>query len=157
MNEEKYHFYEYPGIHRSLVFAFRGAMFYYNEKRQPELSLKVESGYRCYSQMKAKDRFTCNHLGKALDLHVYEKAGVDWARNAEKRAAYSDDLREHFRQKCAAHTNWTKRNAFSLEPRNIAPTWVHLDVREFSMQYLKESFFAKNNDVLNGSPMQTLL
>ena len=68
---EAYRKYEYPGIHRSLVWALRSVMFYCSSKEK-ELGYSVKcvaSGYRCDEDNKQHNRNTTNHMGKALDIH----------------------------------------------------------------------------------------
>lgn len=50
-----------------------------------------------------------------------------------------------------AEYRWGGKNIFALEPssRNrigeefIATTWVHIDVRTFSLEYLKDEYFVR--------------
>ena len=56
------------------------------------------------------------------------------------------------------------KNIFALEPssRNrigeefIATTWVHIDVRTFSLEYLKDEYFVKDNNKVNGENIVVL-
>ncbi len=46
---EKHRKYEYPGIHRSLICAYRASMFYIDKDKQLNFKTKwIESGYRCH-------------------------------------------------------------------------------------------------------------
>lgn len=38
----------------------------------------------------------------------------------------------------------------ALEPADIAPTWIHMDVRCYSRKYLDDKYFIKNIQELNG-------
>lgn len=67
---------------------------------------------------------------------------------------------------CDARYRWAKPNFVSLEPGNrvkksgelaVAPTWVHYDVRSFQLVYLKDEYFAKSVEQVNGISMQTLI
>jgi hypothetical protein len=44
---------------------------------------------------------------------------------------------------------WSNSNQKSLEPENIAPTWIHMDIRNYESKYLLDRFFVKSNDELN--------
>ena len=62
---EAYHKYEYPGIHRMLLWSVR-AVFFYNQ----EYTFTVNSGYRCSENNKQNGRASTNHCGKAIDIDV---------------------------------------------------------------------------------------
>jgi hypothetical protein len=91
-------------------------------------------------------------MGKALDLHIYKLSD---SINTEKNA---DKVRDLLIKYTNAEYRWGGKNVFALEPssRNrietefIATTWVHYDVRTFHLDYLKDEFFAKNNNAVNG-------
>jgi hypothetical protein len=38
---------------------------------------------------------------------------------------------------------WTANNRKALEPKDIAPTWIHMDVRNYERRYLAERFFVR--------------
>jgi hypothetical protein len=110
--------------------------------------------------MEQTKRDTANHLGKAVDLHVYSKVSNSWQRDANDRAKNTvlcDSLRTLFENKCDAKLNWTGSNNFSLEPKTISDTWVHLDVRQYANVYLDDKFFSKTEDDLNAKPICNLL
>ena len=62
---EQYNKYEYPSLHRSLLFGFCALNFYLSRQNVYKFRL-VSSGYRCSQHPDGK--ITCNHRGKALDI-----------------------------------------------------------------------------------------
>jgi hypothetical protein len=157
---ESYHWYEYPGIHRSVLWAIKGAMYYYAQKSNPDLSIRISSGYRCNDNMEAKKRYTCNHLGKAVDLHVCEKKDGKWFRQSGQdvvNGKRSDELRLHLESKAEAVLEWKQANHFSLEGSSLAKTWAHIDCRMFDEVYLKDSLFCKTSTDLEGESLNQLV
>ena len=157
-NDEPHHQYEYPGIHRSLLWAVRGIMHYVANETNGDMKIDYSSGYRCSVNNNLKGRKSTNHMGKAIDLFLFKKAGLDWAAGDEAtQKKQSDKLRGFFQQKTSAQIGWSAPNKISLEPNNIAPTWTHVDVRNFQSSYLKDVLFCKNEKDLDGSKMIDLL
>lgn len=158
--DEKIRKYEYPGIHRSLIWALRAAMFYTTViEKEMKYSLKcIFSGYRCHENNKQHKRSSTNHMGKALDLH-FNKNG--------KRTQIPREV-EEIRQKIFVkhlgnQVRWDNDNKFSLEPgiaaykgEFTASTWIHYDVRQFDLKYLKDDFFVKNINQVNGESIVAL-
>lgn len=157
---EKNRKYEYPGIHRTLLWAQRAIQFYL-DKIEGDLKIKVGmifSGYRCnidnsqHLDQNGNPRASTNHMGKALDLHIY---GLSDRNNSESNANKVRDLLEKY---SGAKYRWGIDNVISLEPdsRNrvgtefIATTWVHYDVRAFDLTYLHDQYFAKSATAFNG-------
>ncbi|WP_271784928.1 DUF4280 domain-containing protein [Aquimarina algiphila] len=151
--KEKFRKYEYPGIHRSLLWAYKAIMFYLTKKENAKYSInKIKSGYRCHEDNKQNSRTTTNHMGKAIDIH-FNKDG--------KRTRELIDV-ERVRDKVIIPTNkaqirWTAKNLFSVEPSRktypkefIATSWIHMDVRRFELKYLKDEYFADTLDKING-------
>ncbi|WP_185247647.1 peptidoglycan-binding domain-containing protein [Chryseobacterium bernardetii] len=152
--------YEYPGIHRSLIWALRAAMFYTTViEKDLKYSVKcIFSGYRCWINNDIHNRSSTNHMGKALDLH-FNKNG--------KRTQVPKDI-EEVRQKIFVkylgnQVRWNETNKFSLEPgvavykgEFIASTWIHYDVRQFELKYLADEYFVKNINQVNGESIFTL-
>lgn len=128
---EAYHKKEYFGIHRSLLWAFRAILFY-----NPQYTFTVNSGYRCRTDNINKNRQSTRHMGKAIDIDPGS------ARNC-------DDVRRRIVEKSNAQIGWNSINKKSLEPSFIAPTWIHLDVSNFSQQYLIDEYFVINETDLN--------
>lgn len=147
---EKSRKYEYPGIHRSLLWAYKAMMFYASKKEGGKYSInKINSGYRCHENNKQHSRSSTNHMGKAIDIH-FNKNGV--------RTREITDV-EAIRDKIIiptnkAQINWGSKNKFSLEPsRNasfVATSWIHMDVRQFDLEYLKDEFFANTAAKIKG-------
>ncbi len=146
--------YEYPGVHRSLIWALRAAMFYTTViEKNLKYSIKcIFSGYRCWEDNAIHNRRSTNHMGKALDIH-FNKNG--------KRTQVPKDI-EEVRQKIFVkylgnQVRWSEKNKFSLEPgiasyrgEYTASTWIHYDVRQFELQYLTDNFFVTNINQVNG-------
>ena len=146
---EKYRKYEYPGIHRTIYWATKALMHYF-ATLESGLGYKVgdiSSGYRCHVDNAQNKRGTTNHMGKALDLHIYRTSDNKRAGGRDRGA---DEGRDLFVKYSNAKINWTTSNEISLEPRNIAPTWVHVDVREFEIKYLEDGFFANDGEKADG-------
>lgn len=120
----------------------------------------VKSGYRCWSDNNAHNRSTTNHMGKALDIHmVYNNPKITVAN-------LCDDAREVMIKYCNAYYRWDVKNVISLEVGNrvkistdkaIASTWVHFDVRSFELDSLKDEYFAKSVEQVNGLSMRSLI
>ncbi|WP_278381176.1 hypothetical protein [Chryseobacterium arthrosphaerae] len=157
---EKRRKYEYPGIHRSLLWVEKAIKFYLDvQKKQNGLRVgKINSGYRCNANNKINKRHSTNHMGKALDIHIYKLSDTI---NTEKNA---DIVRDLLIKYTNAKYRWSEHNVFALEPssRNrigeeyIATTWVHYDVRTFDLEYLKDEYFVKDNDSVNGESITVL-
>jgi len=162
---EAKHNYEYPGIHRSLLFALKALLFYLKDTESEYSFALIPSGYRCHFDK----RKTTNHQGKAIDIQFNKGK---WAiRGPEKKnIAELEAIRKKFFDKCLnAKTNWTPSNHFGLEPigllyytdkkgetqidPNYSYSWIHLDVREFNQDYLRDDLFCKDSATLNGVPM----
>jgi len=137
---EAYHQYEYPGIHRMLLWASRAVRFYHSD-----LEFVFTSGYRCSEDNKQNGRSSTNHCGKAVDIDVILKPG-EGKRDDMRRC---DQLRGSLVEKSNAQIGWNARNRKSLEPSNIAPTWVHYDVRSYDQKYLKDEFFCTDTKSLD--------
>lgn len=127
--------YEYPGIHRMILWAAR-ALFAY----RPDMQFVFSSGYRCSVDNQIHQRTTTNHHGKAVDIDIVLPPGMS------KRAdmARCDEVRGLLVAKSNAQIGWLGANRKSLEPADIAPTWVHYDVRSYEPKYLKDDFFCQD-------------
>ncbi len=62
-----------------------------------------------------------------------------------------DEIRGKLVELENAQIGWNASNRKALEPANIAPTWVHYDVRCYEREYLKDRFFCRNEEELHGS------
>ena len=164
---EKYHQYEYPGVHRCLLWGVRAIMFYCTIDHKNSIRFqKIFSGYRCDVDNRSHGRPTTNHMGKAVDLHF-----ETWVDNEWKRRTLSDDanfkscnkIRELAAKRLKASTSWVPGGEFGLEPggsrikQGEAYTWVHLDVREWDKAFLDDDFFVKTAADLDGESMNSLL
>lgn len=129
---EAYHQYEYPGIHRMILWAARAIFFYHTD-----LQFVFTSGYRCSEDNRQNGRSSTNHCGKAVDFDLLLKPG-EGKRDDMYRC---DMIRGSLVEKSNAQIGWGANNRKSLEPSNIAPTWVHYDVRSYASKYLKDEFF----------------
>ena len=149
---EAYHKYEYPGIHRSLFWALKAAMFYMEKDGGTYTLNKISSGYRCREDNKQNNRTSTNHMGKALDLH-FNKNGNRTRVVADIEAVRADIFVKYL----GAQYSWNNPNKFSLETTaQGAGTWVHYDVRSFEATYLEDKYFAKTDALVKGEPMAAL-
>jgi peptidoglycan hydrolase-like protein with peptidoglycan-binding domain len=141
---ELYHLYEYPGVHRMLLWAYRAAQFY---GRTHNWQLTINSAYRCSIDNANHGRQSTNHHGKAIDIDIIGGAGTDRGRCNELRSILQD--------KAAAQLGWAARDRKALEPPHIAPTWVHLDVRCYRPAFLDDRFFVTSIEALDAAPPGT--
>lgn len=135
---EAYHRREYPGIHKAILHAFRGACFYLGRAGFPVPVLT--SGYRCWVHNHAKNRRSTNHMGKALDLDFPLQPGEDKRDDANR----CDEARGVLVEKAGFQVGWHGTNRKALEPSHIAPTWIHMDVRCYEDVYLVDELFVAN-------------
>ncbi len=153
---EKSNKYEFPGIHRSLLFGLKAVLFYLSKQKTYSFG-KISSGYRC----RFKNFKTTNHQGKAIDIQ-FDKGKWQIRGQLYKNIAELTKIREDiFYKYLNAKTSWTEKNSFSLEPiglqsdnkiidGNHTYSWIHLDVREFDKKYMDDKYFCKNSTALNG-------
>lgn len=153
--------YEYPGMHRSLLWAVKASIFYASiiEKDLKYSINCIFSSYRCHEDNKIHKRSSTNHMGKAVDLHI-NKNGI-----RTRNVSNVDEIRQKvFVKHLGSQIRWDKKNMFSLEPgvnpkykgEFLATTWIHLDVRQFELKYLEDKFFVKSLSDLNGENLITL-
>jgi hypothetical protein len=135
--------YEYPGIHRMLLWSYRAAMYYAEPKGW---KLTINSGYRCSEDNKQNHRTSTNHHGKAIDIDILDPPSkpVDMAR--------CNELRGILVERANAQIGWGAANRKSLEPSDIAPTWVHLDVRNYDRRHLDDRYFVSDAAQLDRAP-----
>jgi len=62
---EAYYRYEYPGIHKAILWSARAVMYY-----NPQYKMVFTSGYRCEQDNVIHGRTSTNHHGKAVDLGI---------------------------------------------------------------------------------------
>ena len=161
---EPFHMYEYPGIHRSLLFGLKSLKYYFSIQNEYSLDY-ITSGYRC----RFKNYSTTNHQGKAIDIQFSK--GSWKIRGAENRniQVLKDIYNNIFKKFLNAKYQWVNgKNNFSTEPidlkykanvkidMNYTYSWIHLDVREFDNEYLNDKYFCKNSQTLNGKSLVEL-
>lgn len=129
---EAYHLYEYPGVHRMLLWAVRAAFLYL-----PQHKFVVASGYRCSVDNRKHGRNSTNHHGKAIDIDVVARPGEDKQDDMVK----CESIRGRIVETAHAQVGWAAANRKALEPSTIAPTWVHYDVRCYEPKYLEDEWF----------------
>lgn len=137
---EAFHRYEYPGVHRLLLWAVRAAFFYL-----PEHRFVVTSCYRCGVDNARRGRASTNHHGKAIDLDIVLQPGEDKRADMQK----CDAVRGRIVATADAQIGWSAPNRKALEPASIAPTWVHYDVRCYEAQYLAPAMFCRTLEALD--------
>jgi len=139
--DEKGYQYEYPGMHRMLLWAVRALYHYMSDYR-----FTVNSGYRCRDSNAMHGRDTTNHHGKAIDL------GVDLAPGESAFTSQSapNVARAVLQATAHAQIGWSHLNQKALEPASIAPTWVHYDVRCYERKYLGDEMFCTTLAQLDG-------
>lgn len=132
---EMYYQYEYPGIHQAILHTFRAVLFY--SKRLGFPKPVITCGYRCHEHNRQKGRTSTNHMGKALDFDFSLKPGED-KRDDQKRC---DAFRGRMVEFANFQIGWGAVNRKALEPSEIAPIWIHMDVRNYERKYLDEKYF----------------
>ena len=135
--------YEYPGIHRMLLWTFRAAKFYAAPKGW---KLTINSSYRCSVDNQQHNRTSTNHRGKAIDIDIMNPPSK--LEDMER----SNELRAILVERSNAQLGWAATNRKALEPANIAPTWVHLDVRTYDRKYLDDRYFVTDTAQLDSAP-----
>ncbi|WP_219434371.1 glycosyl hydrolase 108 family protein [Prevotella intermedia] len=160
INKKEYKGKEYPGMHRSLLFALKGLIFYLRKTKSNYSLNKIDSGYRCWDNNKQKGRTSTNHMGCALDLHF----NINGSRT--RNVKDMENIRSNYfcaymnAPKNARQTygfGWESER-IGLEPKKFnngkkgADTWVHFDVREFR-KYKSDIFYIKSKTELIKSSM----
>ena len=140
---EAFHRYEYPGVHKAILHTLRAATFYLTRAQYPKLT--VASGYRCWICNEQKGRSSTNHMGKALDFDFPLAAGEDKRDDANR----CDKARGLLVELGGFQTGWGANDRKAFEPSNIAPTWIHMDVRCYQKQFLDDKFFVTSNEQLD--------
>ncbi len=115
---EKNRKYEYPGIHRSIIYGLKGVLFYLdNTEKSLNYSFnKISSGYRCHIDNEQNDRASTNHMGKALDIH-FNKDG-----KRTRKVSDIEDIRSKiFKKYLGAKFDWKagQKNIFNLESTKV--------------------------------------
>lgn len=153
---ERYHKYERPGIHRSLLWG-TSALKFYLSKQDVYKYLWKTAGYRCWDHNRSVPRQTTNHMGKAVDIQ-FSKNGHNILGSVRSNLPLLHEIYDKFYKKyLQAKYQWVDgKNNFSIEPIGIGEgftnSWIHLDVREFDNEYLDDRYFVRTQEkVLNGS------
>jgi len=139
---EQYHKYEYPGLHRMILWAYAAAAFHC---RARGLETQINSAYRCWVDNKEHGRNSTNHMGKALDIGFANLPAAD-------RPRVANEVRSMLQRTALAQINWTEPNRKALEPESLARTWVHYDVRSYLPPHLDDRYFVRSLDELFREP-----
>jgi len=137
---EAYYQYEYPGIHKAVLHTFRACVFYVKMLNFPEPI--ISCGYRCSVNNLQHNRTSTNHFGKAIDIDFIIAGKSKYDKNTDKELC--DKFRAKLMQLSNFQIGWGNKNQKSLEPKDIAPTWIHMDIRCYEPKYLLDWFFVKN-------------
>lgn len=149
---------ERPGMHRSIFWALRAALYYVGDKDK-ELCfkfLKISSGYRCWEDNKKHHRTTHNHMGDALD--------IQFAKDDAKIRCEGADLeklrKKIFHDRLGGQMGWgnpakcPEDIRLSLERKEDGATsWIHADVRNFLPAYKDPRYYAVKQSYADGDPM----
>jgi peptidoglycan hydrolase-like protein with peptidoglycan-binding domain len=127
-----------------LLWTYRAAQFY---GRANNWQLTINSAYRCSIDNRNHGRSSTNHHGKAIDIDILGGIGTDRSR--------CNELRSILQEKAGAQLGWAARDRKALEPPNIAPTWVHLDVRCYQPAHLDDRYFVTSLEALDSAPPGT--
>ncbi|MWP74329.1 peptidoglycan-binding domain-containing protein, partial [Gilliamella sp. Pra-s52] len=157
--------YEYPGLHRSLLFGFCAINFYLGRQNVYRVR-EVSSGYRCSQHPQGKT--TSNHRGKALDIQ-FNKGTWEIRLRKYKNIEPLKYIRDNFFVTYLnAQRKWSNINLFTTEPIGLNPddsiidkkhtySWIHMDVRTFEKQYLLDEYFCTDATTLNKEKLITLI
>ena len=148
--KEPYRKYEYPGIHRSTLWAVSAMKFYLDFSKSEFKKYDINRGYRCWADNNFHNRKSTNHFGKAADIR-FTKNELRTFSNTD-----SNKIRENIFNKYLNAKWWGNPNFFTLEKESDgAVTYVHVDCRDFSIAYMDNKFFVKNQlDVKGKSIVQ---
>ncbi|WP_165024394.1 hypothetical protein [Dysgonomonas sp. ZJ279] len=148
--------YEYPGMHRSLMWVYKAIAFYlekeYGDTTTKYTINKINSAYRCRYQQtfqNASTGLTFNHMGTALDIH-FNKNGTRTTDHPKEMDKLRDEICVKY---IGAHSGWAA-NKLGLElAKHGAKSWIHIDVREFNNIYKADKFFKTTLDDINGDKL----
>jgi hypothetical protein len=153
--------YEYPGIHRALLWAVCGiGCQLVNDDEHKIRFMVFSSGYRCNDDSTAKKNYTTNHMGKAVDIHYGLLINGNTIRPTDnnERQKLCEQVRTICQKKNVlnAQLGWNDDDRFSMESAaDGATTWVHIDVRKFNKDYLHDIFFCNTLSTFLGKPLTT--
>lgn len=149
---------ERPGIHRSIFWVLRAALFYAHDKDKALCFkfLTVYSGYRCWEDNKIHQRTSHNHMGDALDIHFSKDGEKDRCEGAKLETL----RKEIFVKRLGGQLGWgtpSKRPEdirLSLERKEDGATsWIHADVRNFLPAYKDSRYYAVKQSYADGDSM----
>jgi len=154
---EKYHKYERPGMHRSLLWGVSALKYYLSIQSEYRYS-SITAGYRCWEHNKYVGRDTTNHMGKAVDIQFLKNNKLVGGKKEENLPILRDIRDKFYTKYLDSKYNWVNgNNNFSLEPFGLGKgqtwSWIHTDVREFDNVYLDDKFFIKTQDLLTGKSL----
>lgn len=137
---ERLNLYEYPGIHKIILWSYKAAQFYIENT----YSTRIEetSGYRCSIDNRRKGRTSTNHHGKAIDSKFKTDASELRFTNM-----YTD-VEKLLLLYMNCQVGWAQLNKKAIEPNFLSPTWLHIDCRSFEGRYLLDNFFVKSEEEL---------
>ena len=108
-------------------------------------ALMITCGYRCWIHNEQKGRTSTNHMGKALDADFPLQDGEDKRDDCNR----CDEVRGMMVETGNFQVGWGATNRKALEPSNIAPSWIHPDVRCYEPKFLADHFFVANAERLD--------
>jgi GH24 family phage-related lysozyme (muramidase) len=148
---EPYRKYEYPGMHRSTLWAVSAMKFYLDFTKSRYKKYDVNRGYRCWADNNFHNRHSTNHFGKAADIR-FTKDGARTYSSID-----SNKIRESIFNKYLNAKWWGNPNFFTLEKESDgAVTYVHVDCRDFSIKYMDNKYFVKNQINVKGKSIVQL-
>lgn len=163
---ELFYAYEYPGMHRSLMWGFRALLFYLEKDATSFAFWQISSGYRCRNNSEYRSGKTTNHMGKAIDIQ-FSHNGTNITGKNQANVDLITELRDAIYKKLGVEpkSGWgAPQNRLAFEPIGLKPgqtsSWLHMDVRTFQRinpSYLADEFFANTIDLINGQNLITLL
>lgn len=91
-------------------------------------------------------------MGKALDFDINRPSGTSHGSKEDKDLMNS--IRARMADTAEFQIGWSRKNRKALEPGSIAPTWIHMDVREYDRDpYLDDKFFVKSLEELDSKKL----
>ncbi|KUJ50302.1 glycoside hydrolase family protein [Chryseobacterium sp. JAH] len=148
---EAYRKYEYPGMHRSTLWAVSAMKFYLDFTKSIYSKFDVNRGYRCWADNDFHNRKSTNHFGKAADIR-FNKNG-----KRTKLASDANKIRTDIFNKYLNAKWWGNPNLFTLEKESDgAVTYVHVDCRDFDLEYHDNKYFTKNQENVIGKSIVEL-
>ncbi|WP_353150188.1 PAAR-like protein [Chryseobacterium sp.] len=143
--KEQYRKYEYPGMHRSILWAVSAMNFYLDYTKSKYKKFDINRGYRCWADNDFHKRKSTNHLGKAADIR-FTKNGI-----RTKEASDANTIRSEIFNKYLNAKWWGNPNFFTLEKESDgAVTYVHVDCRDFTIEFHDNKFFVKTQELVMG-------